>query len=96
VQIKLDLSKHCIETELKKRYNQSISEYFRKRPPNKSLERQIENLKTALTTLDFGYLRKEFPALTGHQDDEVILSFDSKNNISILISGKKIDMYIEK
>jgi hypothetical protein len=90
MQIKLDLSKHCIETEIKKRYNQSISEYFKIKPPDSCLEHQIENLKEALTSLDFGHLRKEFPALAGNHDNEVILSFDSRNNISILINGKQI------
>jgi len=91
MQITLNLKKYCIETELKKRYNQSISEYFKTRPPNTNLEQQIENLKIALTTLDFGRLRKEFPVLSGHHDDEVILSFDSKNNFTILINGKLIN-----
>jgi len=90
VKIPLDLSKHCIETELKKIYNQSISQYFKKSSSNKNLERQIENLKTVLMTLDFGRLRKDFPVLAGHHDDEVILSFDSENNASILINGKPI------
>ena len=88
----LDLKHHCIETELKKKYNQSISQYFEKKPPDKKLEQQIENLKTALTSLDFGYLRKEFPALAGHHDDEVIISYDSNNKIAILINGKLIRM----
>ena len=90
MKIPLDLSKHCIETELKKIYNQSISQYFKKSSSNKNLERQIENLKTVLMTLDFGRLRKDFPVLAGHHDDEVILSFDSENNASILINGKPI------
>jgi hypothetical protein len=88
--IRLDLSKHCIETELKKIYNQSISEYFKKKASDKRLGRKIEYLKTALTTLDFGRLRKEFPVLAGHHYDEVILSFDSKNNVTTLINGKSI------
>jgi len=91
VKIILDLSNHCIETELKKRYNQSISEYFRKKSSNKNLERRIENLKTTLMTLDFGRLRKEFPALAGHHDDEVILLFDSEDNAAILINGERIN-----
>ena len=89
--ISLDLSKHCIETELKKIYNQSISEYFKKNSCHKNLDRQIENLKTVLTTLDFGRLRKEFPALAGHHDDEVILLFDSEDNAAILINGERIN-----
>ena len=96
MQIKLDLSKHCIETELKKRYNQSISEYFKIKPPDSRLEHQIENLKEALTSLDFGHLRKQFPPLAGHCDNEVILSFDREHNAHITINGKHIDITIKK
>lgn len=89
MQIKLNLKKHCIETELKKLYNQSISEYFKNKSADKHLENQIESLKTALESLDFSRLRKEFPILAGHHDDEVILSFDSDNNTAVLINGKR-------
>ena len=91
MKIILDLSNHCIETELKKRYNQSISEYFRNKSSDKNLERRIENLKTALMTLDFGRLRKEFPVLAGHHNVKVILSFDSENNTAIMVNGKPIN-----
>ena len=90
MQIKLDLNNHCIETELKKKYNQSISKYFKNKSSDTDLERQIENLNVALTTLDFGRLRKEFPALAGHHSDDVIFSFDDAGKIHILINGKPI------
>lgn len=96
MQIKLDLSRHCIETEVKRQYNRSLSEYFKKKTPDDLLERKIENLKEALTTLDFGRLRKTFPALAGHHEDEVILSFDPQNNPTITINGQPIDIHIRK
>ena len=90
MQIPLDLRNHCIETELRKRYNQAISLYFKKKTPDKDLEQQIENLETALKTLDFGYLRKEFPALAGHHDDDVIILFDKEKEPIIMINGIQI------
>jgi len=94
MQITLDLKKHCVETEIKKKYNQALSDYFKKKPPDPLLEQRINRLKIALTSLDFGYLRKEFPALAGHCDDEVILSFDREHNAHITINGKQIDTRI--
>ena len=90
MRIKLDLRNHCIETELKKKHNQAISQYFKKKSPDRHLEQQIENLETALKSLDFGYLRKEFPALAGHHDDEVVILFDKEKEPSIMINGIQV------
>jgi len=90
LKIKLDLSSHCIETEIKKIYNRFVSEYLKKKSEDTALEQRIETLKTALETLDFGFLRKEFPALAGRHNDEVMLSSDDTGTIRILINGKKI------
>ncbi len=43
--IKLDLSRHCIETEIKKQYNKKISQYFKTDSNKKALEAEIEILK---------------------------------------------------
>lgn len=90
MQIKLDLSKHCIETAIKKLYNQSISTYFKNKYSDIHLERQIENLKEALETFDFGRLRKEYPVLAGHHEDEVTLSFDKDDKATITINGNPV------
>jgi hypothetical protein len=90
MRITLNLRNYCIETAIKKLYNQSISTYFKNKASDKHLERQIENLKEVLETLDFGTLRIKFPVLAGHHEDDVALSFDKKNNVSILINGKPI------
>ena len=92
MRLKLDLRKHCIETEIKRRYNRLVSEILKKKSPDPLLERQIENLLAALESLDFGRLRKDFPELAGNHDDDVILSFDSKNNPTIFINGQPIKL----
>jgi hypothetical protein len=52
--IRLDLSRHCIETEIKKQYNKAISTYFRAGLEEKRrLEPTIEVIRRALETLDF-------------------------------------------
>ncbi|MBW2250191.1 MAG: hypothetical protein JRF60_06080, partial [Deltaproteobacteria bacterium] len=53
MKIKLNLSRHCIETETKRLYNQSVLKYF-KADDKDRIEKQIETLQNALQTLDFG------------------------------------------
>jgi len=89
MKIKLNLSRHCIETETKRLYNQSVLKYF-KTDDKDRIEKQIEILQHALQTLDFGKLRNTYPELAGHCDDDVELSLNNQNQIIILINGKEI------
>ena len=89
MKIKLNLSQHCIETEIKRLYNQSVLKYFKANDKDR-IEKQIEILQHALQTLDFGKLRSTYPELAGHRDDHVELSFNNQNQIIILINGKEI------
>jgi plasmid maintenance system killer protein len=89
VKIKLNLSRHCIETETKRLYNQSVLKYF-KADDKDRIEKQIEILQHALQTLDFGKLRSTYPELAGHCDDHIELSVNEKNQIIIRINGKEI------
>jgi len=89
VKIKLNLSRHCIETETKRLYNQSVLKYFKANDKN-HIEKQIEILQHALQTLDFGKLRSTYPELAGHCDDHVELSINDQNKIIVRINGKEI------
>ena len=89
MKIKLNLSRHCIETETKRLYNQSVLKYFKANDKDR-IEKQIEILQHALQTLDFDKLRSTYPELAGHCDDHVELSLNNQNQIIILINGKEI------
>ena len=89
MKIKLNLTRHCIETETKRLYNQSVLKYF-KADDKDQIEKHIEILQHALQTLDFGKLRSTYPELAGHCDDHVELSINDNNQIIILINGKNI------
>lgn len=76
VEIPLDLSRHCIQTELRRQHNRAVSQYFRAGPAERlRLEPLVEALGKALETLDFAQLRTRYPALSGGSDMEVRLSF---------------------
>ncbi len=90
--IKLDLQKHCIETEIKKLHNHLISQYFKSIDNRKQLESKIELLQNALENFDFGRLRSTYIELAGNYDNDVILSYDENKHPEIKINGVKISM----
>ncbi len=86
--IKLNLTKHCIETEIKKLHNWTVSQYFKSNQGRAEIEERIELLQKALQELNWGELRSRYVELAGHNDDSVILS--KKNNTLIIsINGIK-------
>lgn len=75
--LRLNLSKHCIETELKKQYNRAISDYFKAEEHRKpQLEQSLDMLHQALENLNFAYLRTQFPELAGGFHQAVTLSWN--------------------
>jgi hypothetical protein len=88
--IRLDLSRHCIETEIKRQYNKVVSAYFKADTKEKHrLESTIEVMRRALETLDFPHLRSQYPPLAGGTDRNVILSGENED-LTIIIDGKKL------
>ena len=88
----LDLSRHCIETEIKKRHNRCISRYFKKNGERPAIEAELDLLGQALATLDFGALRIRHPALNGHSDATVVLTREDDGRLAIRINGAAVDL----
>ncbi len=94
MEIKLDLSRHCIETEIKKMHDRAIYLYFKcdkehgfkTEQEKQTLENRIELLEQALKIFDFGFLRKNFVTLAGNNNDDVVLSREN-NQFMIRING---------
>ncbi len=57
VEIALDISRHCIESEFKYLYEKKVREYFRKRRDRGVLEKEIELISYLLNKVDFPSLR---------------------------------------
>jgi hypothetical protein len=88
--IQLNLSRHCIETEVKKQYNKAVSAYFKADAKEKQrLESTIEVMRRALETLNFSHLRTRYPPLAGGTDRHIVLSCQNEN-LTIAIDGKKL------
>ncbi|GAB6097534.1 hypothetical protein JCM14469_37880 [Desulfatiferula olefinivorans] len=90
--IRLDLTHHCIATETKKRYNRALSDYFRHKGDAKRLEAEIECLKTALEQLDFPGLRNHCSELAGHSDAVIILSCRPDGGLALTVDGRPLDL----
>jgi hypothetical protein len=81
----LDLSKHCIETELKRQHNRAVANYFRDSDKNRDqIELTIDMTQQALSTLDFGLLRAAHLQLAGGTHADVSLR-RCRNRVDITI-----------
>ncbi|MFC1816048.1 hypothetical protein ACFL0M_08905 [Thermodesulfobacteriota bacterium] len=90
MKIQLDLSKHCIETEIKRHYNRALSDYFKAGKDKGLIEKIIELTQQALKTFDFARLRTKYPPLSGNTNQNIVLSMDN-NKFSITIDGRPIE-----
>ena len=92
IEIPLNLGKHCIQTAIKREYNQLISNYFKLKAPEntENIESEISLLKNALENLDFSWLRTTYPELQGGGADKIQIAVSSEKNITISINGRII------
>lgn len=91
IRITLDLSRHCIETEIKRHHNRCISAYFRKKGTGQTLENKLEMLQDALTLFDFSYLRTAYKELSGNSIAPITLESDGRSLPILTIHGRPID-----
>ncbi len=87
---KINRTGHCIETNIKRNYNQRLAEVFKHRGNIEQLEMEIAVLKKALETLDFSWLRKTYPSLRDQCDNTIEVGFDEKNNLCIKVDNQPI------
>jgi len=88
MKITLNLSRHCIETESKRIYEESLRQYF-KAPDSKrpELEKIIEGLRNFLEYSDFKHLRSSHPVLAGREVGKAELHLLGEDLFEIEIDG---------
>jgi len=86
--LELDLSRHCIETAIRHRYNGAVRAYFKREDERPGLEKEIALLLEALETLDFSALRAAHPALAGSTEAMITLSQEPEGQLTIAIDGR--------
>jgi hypothetical protein len=72
MRIQLDLKRHCIETEIKRRHEAAMSRFFRKVEEKKQTEGELMLLEDALKAFVFPELRNRWPFLAGGEEIEVL------------------------
>ena len=70
---RLDLSRHCIQTACRRRYNQAVNAYFADPQKGEKQAEEIELLRQALEAVDFTALRRDHARLCGGYGGEVVL-----------------------
>ena len=89
--LELDLSRHCIETAIRQRYNAAVRSYFRQNDERPRLEKEIALLLEALETLDFPALRSTQPALAGSTEARITLSKEDPTGLLVIqIDGRPL------
>jgi hypothetical protein len=86
----LDLSKHCVETEIKRCYNLALSRIFKPHPDKEKLEETIRLTREALEGLDFQLLRSGHAGLRGGTAAAVMLTRDRGGRPRIVLDGRMI------
>lgn len=93
MKIKLNLKKHCVETELKRLYNRNLSQYFKPGSNQKQIEKIIDVIKTVLENSNISNLRSKYPELSGNSEADIVLATDRQDQVIILINGLEINPF---
>ncbi len=91
MEIQLNLKTHCIETEIKRLYEQAVRQYFKPHADKAALEETIDLLKKALECYDFSRLRSRYPALFGHTDARVVLCTGTEEQFRLRIDNVPVE-----
>lgn len=92
VEIELNLTKHCIETEIKSCHNRVLSAYFKTKGKDKALEEQLILLESALENFDFSALRSTYRELAGENSSRIMLTDRGGEIPDIFIDGRCPDL----
>lgn len=88
IRIPLDLSSHCIQTEIRRQYNRQLSACLKSAAGDDTAEKKLEILKTSLETWDFPKLRSDHTALCGGRNPEVIVAGDNSGRCFLMLDGQ--------
>ena len=74
MKIQLDLTNHCIQTEVKRRHEAAISRYFKSGGNKDAIEAELVLLEKALAAFDFARLRSRWPELSGGERQRIAIA----------------------
>lgn len=92
VLVELDLRRHCVRTEVRRCYEQALSDYFRageeQRP---ELEERIELLREMLEDADLAGLRASCPELAGGADVRAQLMREETGRVLLRAGNRTLE-----
>jgi hypothetical protein len=91
MEIRLDLSRHCVETEIRRLSNRALGAYFRPGTDRPGLEARIALLQRALEVFDFMELRHRHPDLCGGSTQTVVLIEHPAAGPRLRVGGTLVD-----
>jgi hypothetical protein len=96
MRIDLDLTKHCVETEIKRVYHRALASYFKTGADTAHLEQIIALTQQALERLDFSFLRSQYLPLAGHSAVPVTLVWHEQDRRPVILIAGSAVSYAEK
>lgn len=87
---KLDLSRHCLITEMRRQQERAVSLALKGREDREVLER-AEILKRILETVDLKSLRGLYAELQGNHEQEVVLLMEEEK-VFLCFSGRVLPL----
>lgn len=87
--ISLDLSRHCLETEIRRQHERTVAEALRPNADAAGTETRLVWLRSALDGLDFQRLRSDHPSLNAESQADVALEISGDlSRIQLRVDGK--------
>jgi hypothetical protein len=90
MQMRLNLKRHCLLTELRRRYEQILAEALHSRDNGVERLDRIEFLKDVLEQVDIVKLRGEIPELGGGSEAEVRLDKTKAGEVLLFLNGREV------
>jgi len=90
MRIELNLSRHCIATEVKRRYEACMRAYWKASQDREVLEQEIEALRELLERADLTGLRAREPRLDQGSSSQVCLEIRPFERLGLEVDGEVV------
>ena len=90
VQMQLNLKRHCLLTEIRRRYEQILAEALHSPDNGTARVDRIEFLKDVLEQVDMVKLRGEMPELGGGSEADVRLEKTKAGAMILFLNGREV------
>ena len=89
LKLELDLSRHCLLTELKRRYERALAEALRL-PEAGTAAATLEFVKAVLEEVDLEGLRGRIPELGGGSQAGILLVQTGRREAVLFVNGREV------